>query len=206
MVNHIKTTFIIAVLALSPAAAYASASAHGGPVEINWWTFHGHAPALGWLLVDFAIFLGALVFFVRKPLAEFLSTRALRVRRALDEAQEAKAAAEAKAAELDARLIDIDRELKALRDEIARAGERERAQLEADAKRMAERLTRDTEQQIESELDRAREELKREAVALAMDLAEKTLASRLSGADQNRLAARFAQSLTSVQAKEGRAP
>jgi len=185
-----------AAVLLVPAGLLASGGAAGEP-HINWWGFDAHAPAVGWLIVDFLIFLGILVYFGRKPMAEFLAGRSLRVRNAIDEATRAKEEAEARAAELEQRLKDLDGEIKGLREDILKSGERERAQLKEDGARTAERMVRDTEMQINSELSRARESLKAEAVALAMELTEKKLRETLTASDYKALNQQFVKTFTS---------
>lgn len=191
-------TGLSALALLIPAAVLASQG--GGPtgeVHINWWGFDAHAPAVGWLLVDFAIFLGLIVFLGRKPMREFLETRALGIRKALDEARQSKQEAEDRAAELETRIKDLDAEITRLREEIHQAGERERTLLEADGKRAAERMLRDADLQIQSDLARAKATLKTEAVALAIELAERKLRESLTAADYTRLNSEFATTFIS---------
>ncbi|MFH1810929.1 MAG: ATP synthase F0 subunit B [Pseudomonadota bacterium] len=198
----------ILATALAGSALASEGGGHGGGTpHINWWTFtpgpHEGA-ALGWLLVDFAIFVTLVVVFARKPLTEFLESRSLKIRRALDEAKQAKEQAEARAAELEKRLKDLDKEIGTLRDDIKQMGERERTQLEADGKKAAERVAQDTQSQVQSELDRARGILKAEAVALAMELAEQKLRGQLGAADYRRLNTEFVQGFGGEQGKEVR--
>ncbi|MBN2358355.1 MAG: hypothetical protein JXR83_02820 [Deltaproteobacteria bacterium] len=185
-------------LLLLPALALASeAGVHA--TGINWWATDPHQPALGWLLVDFAIFVALLVAFARRPLREFVRTRALGIRRAIEEAAAQRAAAERTAAELAQRLTDLDRELKALREDIVRSGERERAQLQADAERTAERMQREVGQQTESELARVKDELHAESMRRAIEVAEQTLRARLTAADHQRLNRQFVDAFTGSQ-------
>jgi F-type H+-transporting ATPase subunit b len=194
--------FAMSLCLIALPAFASSGGGHVGEIHINWWAFDKHAPAVGWLIVDFSIVIGILVFFGRKPIAEMLQGRSLSVRKALEEAASAKAEAEARAAELEKRLKDLDKEITGLRDEIKTSGERERAQLEADGKKSAERIARDTELQIQSEVTRARELLKADAVALAMELADKSLRQQLTSDDYIRLNKQFVESFVSTTDSE----
>ena len=183
---------------LTPALVLASEAGHGS-TAINWWAADPRRPALGWLLVDFALFLLILVVFARRPLREFVRTRALGIKRAIDEALLQRSAAEKSAAELAQRLADLDRELKELRDDIVKSGEREREQLKADAARTAERMRRDVTLQIESETVRVTAELQVETVRQALALAEQALRTRLTGADHQQLNRSFVATFTGAQ-------
>jgi len=183
---------------LLPGLALASESAHGS-TAINWWAADPRRPALGWLLVDFALFVLMLVVFARRPLREFVRTRALGIKRAIDEALQQRSAAEKSAAELAQRLADLEQELKNLRDEIVRSGERERAQLQTDAARTAERMRRDVTLQIESETVRVTAELQVETVRQALALAEQALRTRLTATDHQQLNRSFIATFTGVQ-------
>jgi F-type H+-transporting ATPase subunit b len=197
--RHLLSWLTVAGLSLlSPALALASAAAHG-QAGINWWGTDPQRPALGWLLVDFGLFLALLVVFARRPVREFVRARALRIKRAIDEAQAQKRTAEQSAAELTQRLADLDRELAGLREEIVRSGERERAQLQAEAARAAERMRRDVTLQIESETVRARAELQAETLRQSLALAEQVLRERLSAADHQRLTRQFVETFTGAQ-------
>jgi F-type H+-transporting ATPase subunit b len=186
---------------LFPVALLASSGGGhgGGDPQINWWSFDQHRPAVGWLMVDFAIFIGLLVYFGRKPMCEFLAARSLKVKNAIDEATKAKEAAEERAAELEQRLKDLDGEVKGLREDIKKAGEREREQLKADGAKAAERMVRDTDMQVKSELARARESLKAEAVTLAIELAERRLRESLTADDYKSLNQQFVKTFTSKE-------
>lgn len=183
---------------LLPALALASEAAHGS-TAINWWAADAHKPALGWLLVDFALFILLLVVFARRPLREFMRTRALGIRRAIEEATQQRGVAEKTAAELAQRLADLDRELKELRDDIVKSGEREREQLKADAARAAERMRRDVALQIESETVRVTTELQAATVRQALAQAEQALRTRLTAADHQRLNRSFVATFADAQ-------
>lgn len=171
----------------------------GAALHINWWGFNAHAPALGWLLVDFAIFVFIIYWFGRKPIAAYLQQRSDNIRHALEEAKQAKAEAEARAAELEQRVKELDGELQKLREDIHRLGEKERDRLSEEGKKTAQRMVADAEMQMQNELNSARESLKAEAVNQAIALAEDALRAQLSAADYIRLNAEFVQTLSETQ-------
>src|SRR5690349_3600546 len=82
-------------VALAPWAQAASHAHHGDAPSINWWAWSAHAPPVGWFLLDFALFAGALVLVAKKPLARAFSERHLRIKRGIAEAASAHAKASA---------------------------------------------------------------------------------------------------------------
>ena len=71
-------------------ANYAQASS-GTPhtPEVNWWGLGGEyseAPAMGWLLITFVIFVYVMARVIKKPLASYLETRSKDIQKAVEEA------------------------------------------------------------------------------------------------------------------------
>jgi F-type H+-transporting ATPase subunit b len=104
-----------------------------------------------------------------------------------------KANAEKRFAEYEGRLKSIDRERRELIASLKEGGELEKRRLVETARRQAEML-RDTQQKfISQELRKAKEELKKEAVVIAAELAEKLLRENLTPEDQNRLVGQYVE-------------
>jgi len=81
-----------------------------------------------------------------------------------------------------------------------RADARDRAEAErnhilADAASAAERIRNDARSAVDQELRRAREDLRREAAELAVELAAEALRSRVTDADRSRLVDEFIQTI-----------
>jgi F-type H+-transporting ATPase subunit b len=192
----VTSSLISTLLLATEHAGHGAHAGHGeGGLHINWWAFDPHAPALGWLLVDFAVFVLILYWFGRKPMAAFLQNRSNAIRTALEEARQAKAEAEARAAELEQRVKALDGELQQIREDIKRLGENERERLIAEGEKAARRMLADTELQIQNELDRARASLKNQALDEALALAEQQLRAQMTAKDYSRLNSEFTQSL-----------
>ncbi len=187
----------LAPLTLATGALAKGGGGHGGahaPHVANWFNLGAewaHAPALGWMFVTFFTFCGIVVYFVRKPLGNFLETRSEGVRKALAEAQEARAEAEAKARDYETRLARLDDEVAALRKEFVDRGNAEAARLEEVGEQTAARIAKDAEDTIAAETERAQLALSTEAARLAVSLAEQKITSAASAQDDARLQASF---------------
>jgi F-type H+-transporting ATPase subunit b len=168
---------------------------------INWVDFkNSEIPALLAVMVNFALLLILLVFFVRKPLVKALRDRKERVETAIAQANrmmaEARAAMDGARAKMDA----MDMEMARLRAEILGAGKSESERIVAEAKARTERMRADTSTAIEQEIARMAETLRAEIVEKVMAEAEAMVRQKAGPSDQERLAREY---LASVDGKSG---
>jgi F-type H+-transporting ATPase subunit b len=165
------------------AAAGEHGAASGAHEESIW-------PQVG-KIVNFAILLGTIVYFARKPLADYLASRRSQVRADLVAAEEMKKTASAQIAEMDAKLKALPAELDALkargREEIAAEERRIRELAETERTRLLEQATREIEQRVRV----ARRELLEYAASLAVGVAERKISDQITEADRARLVDRY---------------
>lgn len=134
---------------------------HNAATSINWWDLgNAEAPALGWYIITFAIFVGLLIRFVRKPLSVYLEARARDIKSAIEEAKKAKEEANAKMARYESRLAALDEEIAKLRAEFERRGEQEKANFEKSASHLAQQITKEAEENLVFEVRHALSVLK----------------------------------------------
>jgi F-type H+-transporting ATPase subunit b len=149
-------------------------------------------------VLNFAILVGLLWFFARKPIADFLKGRTESIHQKIEEARAAREKAEKALAEVNQRLQSKDREIEELVAASVKAGEKERERLIAEGERMAENLLEQARKNIELELDQARASIKAEAVEMAMELAEKSIKDKLGASEQKQL---FEEALGKLEGK-----
>lgn len=150
---------------------------------------------VGFHAFNVALLLGVLVFFLRRPVRDTLKERALGIRREITDSARSRDEAQKRYQELEARLTALASELEAMRAEARREAEAEEAKLIERAHSEAERIHEAAQRNIRDELTRARNDLRREAVELAVQLAESTLREQVAQEDQIRLAREFLDSL-----------
>lgn len=177
---------------LSSTTAFAAegTGGHHEPHISNMWGVGGQyaeTPALGFLTITFLVFVLGLFFILRKPISIYVENRSHSVRKAIEEAQRAKAAAEARAREAEAKLASLDDEMKRLRGDFEVQGKAEMARIEKMADETAVRIAKDAEDTIAAESERARQTLRAEAARLALELAEERIRGALSSDDDARL-------------------
>lgn len=143
--------------------------------------------------LNLAILVVVLVWAGRKPIRSFFTQRRVQIQDHLDSAANERDEAEARYTSWQRRLLELDSELDRLRGQARERAEAERDRILADASAAAERIRRDASAAIEQELRRARDELRREASDLAVELAADMLRGQVSQADRDRLLDEFIQ-------------
>jgi F-type H+-transporting ATPase subunit b len=140
-------------------------------------------------VVNFVILLIILQKFLYKPLLAKMEERTGAIKRSLDEAQAARADAVRQQEENAAQLRAAYAEAASIRDQALReAEEAGRKQLEA-AQAQARKLVEDTKAQLDGEIRRARDELRRETTDLALAVAEKLVRRTLREEDHRKIVA-----------------
>jgi F-type H+-transporting ATPase subunit b len=176
-----------------PEATAQQHEAHGGeaaeaPHEQTWLQ-------TGAKVVNFAILAGALVYFLRSPIAAYLASRETQIRHDLVTAAEMRAAANVQLAEIERKLRSLPAELDALRKQGTAdvAAEKQRIAEAAGVER--ERLIEQTRREIDMRLRIARRELTEHAAQLAIQVAEQRIKRSITRDDQLRLLDRYTAQL-----------
>jgi len=156
--------------------AFAAEAAHGS--EWKEWL---------WKILNFAILVFILVRFIGKPLRGFLKRRTELIEKTLAEAREAKELAQKALAEVEERLKLKDREVEDIISQSRRSAEIEQERLIQQGEQMREKILEQAKNSIDYELRLAKEAIKKEAVEIALGLAEKKLKGRLTEEEQMRL-------------------
>lgn len=142
-------------------------------------------------ILNFVILLGVLWRYAWQPIKFFLFQRSETVRAALTASQKRLAEAQAQILALEQRLASLGREAQQLIDSAQRQAEEERERMERRAEEAAQRIRHETERVAEVEIQRARQALREEAVALAESLAAELIRERLGPEDDARLIEEF---------------
>jgi F0F1-type ATP synthase membrane subunit b/b' len=147
------------------------------------------------------LFNTALLFFVlyklgARPISEGLKNRKQTLLRGMEESAKMRREAEAQLKGYELKLERIEDELERVKKEMQSAGELEQKRVLAEARERRQRMERDARQLVEQELKAVRDKLLRETVESAVKSAAETLSSRLTPADQERLAEEYVNGLS----------
>jgi F-type H+-transporting ATPase subunit b len=140
-----------------------------------------------WTIITFIVLMALLTKFAWGPLMRALESRQATIRKALDDAQQAKQELE----QLHQQSAEIIKKARADAESIivqSRSdGERVREDLKQKAKADADGLVRNAERQIQLETTRAVQQIRNEAVELSVMIASKLIQRNLSKEDNERL-------------------
>ena len=140
-------------------------------------------------IVNFLILLLILQRLLYKPFLAKMQERTSTIQKALDEAKAARAEAARQQEENEARLRSAYAEAAAVREaSLKEAAEESRKHIAA-AQAQARKMVEDTKSQLDAEVRRAREELRREVGDLAVAVAEKLVHKSLREDDHRRIVA-----------------
>jgi F-type H+-transporting ATPase subunit b len=146
-------------------------------------------------LFNLGLVIAVLVWALRKPLSAFFASRSQAIREQLEEAQKARAEAEAKLAEAGERMKRVEDELRDLKQTAEAEAQEEYGRLLAAAEKDADKIIERARQEIEGMTRAARMDLKAHAASLAVQMAEERIRSEMTPEDRERLFGNFVTEL-----------
>ncbi len=153
---------------------YALAASEGG--HLDW-------AGLGYRIIVFAVFIGILYKFLRKPIVEAFIKRSEDIENSLNAAEHAKQEALEKVREYEEKSRQLEVELEEMKANVLKTAENERAIIIADAERSVERLKQNAINMINNETTQAKIAIKRELIAEVFSEAEKLITDEMKGAE-----------------------
>jgi F-type H+-transporting ATPase subunit b len=140
------------------------------------------ATCLNWLVL-----VSLIVVFARKQLPAALKKRKANIVSGMEEAGRVKSQAENRLNELEGKLSHVDEEMERIKADMRRTSELERERILREAEERRLRLERDASRLIETELEGAKEDLRREVVEAALQQATQEVSRQLTAQDQQSL-------------------
>ncbi len=190
------TLAYIAVIVLAASTVFASEGG-GGAHHVD---KGAQLKDLGWRVLNFVALLGIMVFALKKAdVKGTLAARQAQIETDLKEAQEGRAAAEAKLAEYRGKLEQASKEIDDIQAAIVREGEQEKERIIAEAKKAAEKIVVQAAQSAEQETLKARNELRVEAARLAVEIATGKLTGAIQKPDHDRFVGEYLDKVVQIQ-------
>jgi F0F1-type ATP synthase membrane subunit b/b' len=126
------------------------------------------------------------------------------IKTALDDAAKLRQQAQQKLTEYEARIKNVDDEVKKLVDGIRADADADKARILEAAAKQAAQMKKDAETRIAAEIEIARATLAKEVAAAAAGATEKLLREKVTGDDQSKLVSTFISNVQSGPSKEAR--
>jgi F-type H+-transporting ATPase subunit b len=152
-----------------------------------------------WRFVNLFLFVGALIFILRRPIGESMRARRENIKKSLRRAQEERDAALAKLSDVEARLSRLDEELVSIRENAKKEAEEERMRIAQATEEEARKLREQARLEIEMAGKVAKRELQRYAAEESVKLAESIIKKDIKTDDDVRLWGKYVDELGGVR-------
>jgi len=186
-----RRLLLVFILVLTP---FALAQEHPQEGDVAHGASAAHAPDKTWGIptwilktANMLLFIGALVYFLRRPVGSAMTERRESIKRAAEEAKERRIKADQLASDIQARLTAIEGEVRAIHERALAEGERQKRDLVAAAEAEAAKILLQARNEVDNRLKHAKHELTEYAGELAAERAEQILRKEITEDDQRRL-------------------
>ena len=153
----------------------------------------GDSGSKGWQNTDwfrvmnFVVLAGVLVFILRKPVSQALSSRIKGIKEQLESLEVQKAEAEKQLAQYNEKLSQLESEAEKIVDDYIKQGNEAKAKILKEAEQAAEKLQAQAKRNIEHEFVKAKQKLQQEVVESSLQKAEESLKKEITARDQDKL-------------------
>lgn len=156
---------------------------------------HSESRTLLYRCINFALLAGGLGYLIKKNLGPIFQARSEAIRADIAESQAVLEQSEARARAIEERFSNLGRQIEELRSAAKAEITAEHARLEREAEQAVRKVSARAEQEITAAAKAARLELKAHAASLAIGLAEKKIAGRITPRAQRALVNGFVENL-----------
>ena len=140
-----------------------------------------------WAIINFVVFVGLLWWLLRKPAAAFWAKRSAAVADTLRQSAESHGAAQERIRDLETRLAHIEGEIDGMKIKLHEEGASEKAQIISQARIEAQRIREEAVTIGQQEIQKARQQLRRDMVEAAMAMAQTEVVKKLDEPKQQQL-------------------
>ena len=146
-----------------------------------------------WRVLNLSILLWVIIKFTGKPVREYFAGRRETLLKGVEEAQEAKAAAEKIFSEYQAKLAGLESELQAMEERSQLEAEREQERMRQETEALVAKLKQQARQMADQEVATAQRTLRNDAARLAIEVAERMVKENVSDADRQLMVENYLQ-------------
>jgi F0F1-type ATP synthase membrane subunit b/b' len=159
-------------------------------------------PSMFWGWANFLLLTGGLGYVIKKNAGPYFAKRSLEIRKGMADAEAERAASDAKVAEVDRRLSNLQAEIEALRGGAQQEAEADAQRVRREAAAEMAKIQTHLADEIAAAAKSATMELRRYSAGLALALAEQKIAARMSPEMQNGLVGGFVAAMAHTAASQ----
>lgn len=152
-----------------------------------------------WRTLNFAALMAILIYFLKKPIANFFSDRREAIRAELEELEAKRQEVVQAYKESESKMSSLESSAEEIVAEAVRQGEAERERILAEAERAAANMKRQAEMAVQNELTMAKARLRAEIAEEAARVAEEMVRKNLQPDDDARMIAGSLERVGGVQ-------
>jgi F-type H+-transporting ATPase subunit b len=182
--NAISILLVSLVLVLSP---FALAAAEGGEHGDETPSTYFGIPAGVLKFVNLVVFLSLLIWVLKGPISKAFKDRGEKIRADLDEARRRQEKADSLAADIQARLDSIEKEVASIIERANVDGEKQKQEIIEGARAEAEKILTSARAEVDARVKLARQELITFAGELAATRAHQLLTDSMDDADRRKV-------------------
>lgn len=180
--------FINFLALLAAEAGHGEAAAHSAGGFNEFYNTYLNYPGFeAWKFINLFVFVGLLVYILRKPLSSAFKAKRESIRQELIRAKRERDAALAQLSEVETRLSNLEAETVNIREQAAREAEAEAQRIAGQTSIDIEKMRENASREIAAAATQAKRELKRFSADESVRLAEEILRNRLTANDAARL-------------------
>jgi F-type H+-transporting ATPase subunit b len=138
-------------------------------------------------IVNFTLMVVLLTILLYRPIQRMLAERRDRIAKSMADVDEARAAAARAQQDYDARIAEAQRRAQEIIGQAAQAGEKVRAEIEAEARREAEAIRQKAHEEAAAEKARVLSEVQSQIASLSMTATERVLGRAVDAKAQREL-------------------
>lgn len=140
---------------------------------------------------NFIVLVGLLFYFLRKPVKDMVAGRQAAIKVQVEEAQLQRTEAQRRYKEFSEKLSMFEQEAKQTLEKARVDGETLKAKIIQDAQIAATRIIKDAEATAQSNIQEYKDQLRKETVEKAVELAERMIREGISRDDQKRIVTEY---------------
>lgn len=177
----------------------AETEGHGGAGESIYDKYLNYPGFEAWKFINLFIFVGLLVYLLRKPVSDAFKARRESIRAELIKAQQERDAAVARLRQVEERLKNLDAETAGIREQTQREAEMEATRIAEQTATDIEKMRENARREIAAGAANARRELRQFSADESIRLAEEMVKQNLQGENAARLVNASINGLGGVQ-------